>query len=213
MTDLWGKVPYQTLPTEVLLSMRDQIRKELGRREWKGEEFGNSSRIGLYGRRIGKDSRGRYPNLSREFTSRACDIDALMAEDWSHLFPVGCEERRFYVYCHADPRGKKLSKPYGEFQVHIPGTPFYIGKGTGRRAWDLSRNEGHGVMLKQLRDLGIADSQIVTIIRDNLTEREALELESKWIYFFGTKFETERKGILLNLDFPPRLQKAPVKME
>ena len=38
----------------------------------------------------------------------------------------------------------------------------------------------------------------------NLTETEALEMESKLIYFFGTKFELERKGILVNLSFPPR---------
>lgn len=58
--------------------------------------------------------------------------------------------------------------------------------------------------LRQLRELGVADSEIVSIVRDALTEREALEIESKLIYFFGTKFESGRKGILVNLDFPAR---------
>jgi hypothetical protein len=84
------------------------------------------------------------------------------------------------------------------------GTPFYIGKGCGDRAWDLNRNEGHGVHLRQLRKRGVADSEIVCIVRDNMTEREALELESKLICFFGTRFEAGRKGILVNLSFPAR---------
>lgn len=126
-----------------------------------------------------------------------------MAEDWSQLFPPGCEDRRFYVYAHINPRKGSLKKG-GEFKLYMPGLPFYVGKGTGNRAWQLNRNEGHGVELKMLRDQGVADSEIVHIVRNDLTEREALEIESKLIYFFGTKFESGRKGILVNLDFPAR---------
>jgi len=197
-----GQIPYKHLPTEVLLAMREQLRKELGRRGLTGPE--DSPRPG--GRGNGGGWLGRQaPRLKEQqgFKQRWPEFDALMAEDWSALFAGGSDERRFYVYAHVNPRGSKV-KNGGDFALCFNGRPFYIGKGTGRRAWELNRNEGHGVELRQLRDAGVADSEIVHIIRDNLTEREALEIESKLIYFFGTKFEPGRKGILVNLDFPAR---------
>lgn len=148
--------------------------------------------------------RGAIKPQEKSYRDRFHELDSLIKDDWSVLFPGGCEERRFYVYAHVDPRKKHIKKEIGDFQLFTKGMPFYIGKGTGRRGWQLNRNEGHGVQLRQLKSDGIADSEIVEIIRDNLSESEAFELESKLIYFFGTKFETERKGILVNLDFPAR---------
>lgn len=128
-------------------------------------------------------------------------LDELMAQDWSHLF-TGDEEKRYYVYAHISPIGKRITHN-GEFKLSMDGIPFYIGKGTGGRAFDLKRNQGHGIEIAQLLARGNTASQIVCIVRDNLSEAEALEIESKLIYFFGTKFEGHRRGLLVNLDIPP----------
>jgi hypothetical protein len=95
-------------------------------------------------------------------------------------------------------------KHEGAFPITLPGVPFYVGKGCGQRAWDLKRNEGHGVELRQLLAKQHTPEQIVHLIRENLTERAALEIESKLVYFFGTKFERTRQGMLVNLDIPKR---------
>jgi hypothetical protein len=136
---------------------------------------------------------------------RLKELDQLMAQDWSHLFPEGDAEPKYYVYAHVYPglKGRDF-RVEGEFSLALPGTPFYIGKGCGERAWDLKRNEGHGVELRQLISQGHGAERIVCIVRDKLTERAALEMESKLIYFFGTKFERDRRGLLVNLDIPKR---------
>lgn len=178
--------------------MRDNVRKELSRRGYVNGAKPKTNRQGGFFLR-------RDPGDIEEvrLKKRLQDLDKLMAQDWSYLFPEGEQERRFYVYAHVHPYKRRICKG-GEFELTMQGEPFYIGKGTGRRAWDLNRNEGHGVELRQLRNMGLSDSEIVCIIRDNLTEREALEIESKLIYFFGTKFESGRDGKLVNLDFPAR---------
>lgn len=203
-----NQIPLKSFPTEVLVALRENIRKELGRRAHAGEDVERKQSFGLYGRARSSNTKfGPEALESKEFKERLWALDALMREDWSHLFPDGDEERRFYVYAHLDPRQRGV-KWDGEFKLNMLGLPFYVGKGAGQRAWNLTRNEGHGVQLRQLRELGISDSEIVCIVRDNLTEREALEIESKLIYFFGTKFESGRKGILVNLDFPARPTRA-----
>lgn len=194
-----AQLPYRQLPTEVLLLMREQLRKELTRRG-HGNNLEDLQQLQVGGRVF---RRGAIQPQEKAYKDRFQELDALVAEDWSELFPEGSLDRRFYVYAHVDPRKKHIRKA-GEFQLFMKGIPFYIGKGTGRRGWQLNRNEGHGVQLRKLKEAGIADSEVVEIIRDGLTEREALELESKLIFFFGTKFETDRKGILVNLDFPAR---------
>lgn len=136
---------------------------------------------------------------------RLLELGELMAQDWSHLFPEGDTEPRFYVYAHVYPglKGRDF-RVEGNFPLSMPGTPFYIGKGCGERAWDLKRNEGHGVELRQLLSQGHAPEAIVHVVRDKLTERAALEMESKLVYFFGTKFERDRRGLLVNLEVPKR---------
>lgn len=127
-------------------------------------------------------------------------LQTLLAEDWTHLFR-GSKERKFYVYAHVIP-SSKLLRYECDMKIEFRGVPFYIGKGTGARAYDLKRNQGHGATLAELSSMGKLPDEIVTIIADCLNESEALALESKLIYFFGTKYEKDRDGILVNLDIP-----------
>ncbi|MCL5286612.1 MAG: hypothetical protein M1453_01265 [Acidobacteria bacterium] len=69
--------------------------------------------------------------------------------------------RRNYVYAHLDTAGQF----------------FYIGKGTGRRAWSTERHVlWHRYVAKHLKGL-----YNVRILQDNLSEEEAEQLESDWI--------------------------------
>ena len=89
----------------------------------------------------------------------------------------------FYVYALKDPRGK-------------PAKPFYIGKGTGNRAWEHQSNiddSEKGLLIKQILDAGC--NVIHTIIADNLTEQQALKIEAELISAFGIR---SQGGLLTN---------------
>ena len=69
--------------------------------------------------------------------------------------------RRCYVYAHYDE----------------PGVPFYVGKGTARRAWDEARHPlWHRFVNGRLRG-----KYTIRILADDLSAEEAEELESRWI--------------------------------
>lgn len=144
------------------------------------------------------------PKINEPLEARRRYAKALMAQDWSHVFPCEDSGTRFYVYAHVDPsdRAVVVSRAAGG---NYRGTPFYIGKGCGTRAYDLKRNQGHGKMISKVLGMGYQSSDIVRIIADNLTESQALAMESKLIYLFGTIYEPGRIGaILYNLDVPSR---------
>lgn len=89
----------------------------------------------------------------------------------------------FYVYALKDPRGK-------------PAKPFYVGKGTGNRAWEHQANideSEKGLLIQQIKDSGY--SVIHTIIADNLTEQQALKIEAELISAFGIR---SQGGMLTN---------------
>ena len=65
-------------------------------------------------------------------------------------------------------------------------SPYYVGKGCGRRAWS---NTG--------RKVRVPSKDRVVIIKDKLTEEEAFQLERTLIKFWGRKCLGE--GVLLNL--------------
>jgi hypothetical protein len=69
------------------------------------------------------------------------------------------------------------------------GTPYYVGKGKGNRAWVKHRYGGKGVQLPTSKDN-------IKIIAKNLTEVESLLLEQKLIELFGRK--DNQTGILRN---------------
>jgi hypothetical protein len=93
----------------------------------------------------------------------------------------------YYVYALKDPREN-------------PARPFYIGKGTGSRAFDhlVKPNATRKyARIKEIKSSGI--EPMVDILVDDLTESQALKLESELISAFGTE---ETGGILTNAVVP-----------
>ena len=89
----------------------------------------------------------------------------------------------FYVYALKDPRQK-------------PAKPFYIGKGTGNRAWEhqLKPDDSEkGGVIKGIQDAGL--KVLHTVLADNLTEEQALKLEAELIAAFGIR---KYGGLLTN---------------
>jgi len=75
-------------------------------------------------------------------------------------------QRGYYVYLHKD---------------RATGAVFYVGKGHGRRAWDaLGRND-----VWKARTKPLTDGWDVVIVKDNLSEIEAFELEAQLVEKYG----------------------------
>lgn len=130
-------------------------------------------------------------------------LHPLLSQNWRSLFPCGDKRKIYYVYAHCDPREARFSgtKKIGGI---FCGMPFYVGKGTGNRAWQMNRNQGHGLKLKEILKAGYGPDEIVHLFKKDLSECDALELEAKLIYFFGTIYEEDRAGVLLNLETSKR---------
>ena len=97
------------------------------------------------------------------------------------------EDRRFFVYAHLDTT-RKIRPETSALSAfcainRLDYYPFYIGKGCGERCENLNRNETHRKIRQKIEDLGYTPK--VVKIRENLTELEALSLESKFIDIFG----------------------------
>jgi len=140
---------------------------------------------------------------ARRLRANAAHLPALIMQDWTPLYSGGSKDNNFYVYVHVDPTKSVFVAPaccggnYG-------GQPFYVGKGSGGRAYDLKRNQGHGKYIREIKGKGIRDEKIVKIVFDGLTEAKAYEIEAKLIYYFGTIYSksVKKKGFLVNLDVP-----------
>ena len=104
----------------------------------------------------------------------------------------------YYVYAHCEPNKIALRKngiTTWAATVGFENIPFYIGKGKDGRAFDLKRNETHKKVREKFK---IFEKDIkVKIIKEGLTELEALCLESKLIDIFGVM---GKGGRLVNLD-------------
>lgn len=141
-------------------------------------------------------------------------------EDWSFLFKSYDDDKRdYYVYYHLNPNTERLNVTKalnGNFTlIKFAGTPFYIGKGKDGRYKEISnRASSHVNLIKTYLKIGYTKNDICKILIDNLTEREAMELESKLITYFGCyneclaiekkHFNGTKGGMLINADIGKR---------
>lgn len=89
----------------------------------------------------------------------------------------------FYVYALKDPRQK-------------PAKTFYIGKGTGNRAWEHQSQvdaSKKGKVIQAIHEAGL--SVLHTVISDDLSEAQALKIEAELIAGFGIR---SQGGLLTN---------------
>ena len=213
------KFQLQHIPTDHLIELREDIKKELKKRRVSSAIENRKTFISsLKPRHENRDAINkeifdfnsnnllalRHPENPADYNTKF--LPCLLAQDWSETFPEVLSDAKFYVYVHVDPR-QKVFVADNLSGGNYGGKPFYVGKGTGSRAYDLKRNQGHGTRIRQIINEGFDAEDIVKIVFDNLTESRAFEIESKLIYFFGTLYEEKRKnGWLLNLEVP----KTPV---
>ena len=76
---------------------------------------------------------------------------------------------RFYVYAYIREKNSKIAKA---------GTPYYIGKGSGRRAWTNDRKGVH-------TSVHMPNKKYIVILENNLTELGAFALERRLINWWG----------------------------
>lgn len=96
----------------------------------------------------------------------------------------------FYVYALKDPRTS-------------PAMPFYVGKGTGSRAFDhLVTPDATKKYVRIKQILAAGAKPMVDILVEDLTESQALRLEAELIAAFGT---VESGGLLTNAVVPSGL--------
>ncbi len=93
----------------------------------------------------------------------------------------------YYVYALKDP-------------TRNPAIAFYIGKGTGTRAWDhLVRvdDSAKGARIREIQESG--HNVIVAMLAESLTEGQAIKLEAELVSAFGTE---ATGGLLTNAVIP-----------
>jgi len=104
------------------------------------------------------------------------------------------DERKFYVYAHCDSSKpiRAGAHPVSTFLASLGAefNPFYIGKGAGDRALNMNRNGLHRKVKQRIQDSG--HRVVPVIMRDGLTELEALMLESKLIDIIGVSGKSGR---------------------
>lgn len=93
----------------------------------------------------------------------------------------------FYIYALKDPRSSSAK-------------PFYIGKGTGNRAWEHTLRVDTTRKGKRIAEIRAEGYEVVTaVLADELTEAQALKLEAELIAAFGT---VDTGGLLTNSVVP-----------
>lgn len=96
-------------------------------------------------------------------------------------------ETSYYVYALKDPRSS-------------PAKPFYIGKGTGTRAYDHLIKPDDSRKGQRIREIvGAGQEVLVTQLADGLSELQAMKIEAELISAFGTE---ATGGFLANTVIP-----------
>jgi hypothetical protein len=129
-------------------------------------------------------------------------IEDIMATDLSKIYTNFDTEEKYYVYVHCDP-SKPLQVRHDlkhlllAQRYSITHEPFYVGKGSGDRWKNFNRNEGH----RKVRSKILMEKQeiIATKIIENISESDALSIESKLIDILGLRTFSS-SGLLVNLD-------------
>lgn len=85
---------------------------------------------------------------------------------------------RFYVYAYLRSKDSNIAKA---------GTPYYIGKGQGKRAY--SSNHGKTPVPK--------DKRFIVFLETNLSDCGSLAIERRFIRWYGKKIDNT--GILINI--------------
>jgi len=99
-------------------------------------------------------------------------------------------DKSYYIYALKDPRTN-------------PAKPFYIGKGTGIRAWEHAINIDDTRKGLRIKEIVSAGKEIVTsVLADDLSEIQALKLEAELISAFGIE---SKGGLLTNSVVPSGL--------
>lgn len=88
---------------------------------------------------------------------------------------------KYYIYAYIRSKDTEFAKA---------GTPYYIGKGTGQRAFCKSGHNKNNVTVPK-------DKNLIVIMEDNLTEIGAYALERFYIRWYGK--ECDSSGILRNI--------------
>lgn len=96
-------------------------------------------------------------------------------------------ETSYYVYALKDPRVS-------------PAKPFYIGKGTGTRAFDHLIEPDDSRKGRRIRDIVKAGKKVLVVaLADGLSEIQAIKIEAELIAAFGTE---TNGGLLTNVVIP-----------
>ena len=138
-------------------------------------------------------------NQKHKLIFDSCNV--ILNTDISHLYNnLDLDSaKKYYVYAHLDPSLNIAVHKHGistfAATLGMSYRPCYIGKGTGDRCYDLNRNETHRKIRQRLKSF---DKDIIVYkIKENISELEALCLESKLIDIFGL---VGKAGTLVNLD-------------
>ena len=95
--------------------------------------------------------------------------------------------RSFYVYALKDP-------------TTSPSLPFYIGKGTGVRAWEHELHADYSLKGQRIKAIQAGGREVSVVkLVESLTESEALHVEAELISAFGT---VATGGFLTNVVLP-----------
>jgi hypothetical protein len=129
-------------------------------------------------------------------------IEEIYLTDISNLYKEKDNLEKYYVYLHCDTTKplqilKSLKDYWLAIKFKINYQPFYVGKGTGNRYLDTNRNDSYRKIKTNIEK---SQKEISIIkIKENISEIEALSIESKLIDILGLK-ALSQEGYLVNLD-------------